>query len=169
MTCDIRLYDSSYNALSSNSVQLVPVDTSSGPPTTLSAAVQNGWLGGGAYGAHLSFAPSPCVYQVAITDSNRVYGSVTIPSLNGNIAGQLEVVLRRVPPRTSGGVVVRNLGQLRGYLANQLSWSDENRNAVLDIVSSLGLLRGSNDPTLRDFIGNSEYMLGLLGIDPSIV
>jgi hypothetical protein len=169
MACDVRLYDSSYSSLTSGSIQLVPVDTSSGLPTTIIAAVPNGHLGGGVYGARLSFTPYHCIYQVAITDSARVYGSVTIPNLYGNIAGQLEIVLRRVPPATGGSLVVRAMGQLRGYLATQLSWSNENRDAVIDVVNSLSSLRGSTDPTLRDFIGNSEYILGLLGIDPAIV
>jgi hypothetical protein len=46
-------------------------------------------------------------------------------------------------------------------------WSDEQRNAVLDVASALSSLRGAQDPISRDFIGNFETILFDRGIDPT--
>jgi hypothetical protein len=167
MACDLRLYDISYASLVSTSVQMIAVNTVS-MHTTITSAF-NGSLGGGAYGAHLAFPTGLFVYQIAILDTYRVYGNVTIPSLNGNRAGQLEVVLRRLPPATGTGIVVNTYAQLAGYVAGQPNWSTENRQAVFGVVSALSSVRGASDPMLRDFIGNCEYSLNLLGINPAII
>jgi len=169
MSCDVHTYDTSYVALKSKTVQLIAIDTSSsGAPINLTAVVINGPpLGGTYYGAQLSFGLTSCVYQVAITDSARIYAGVTIPSLNGNVDGELEVVLRRLPPKTPAGAVVRTSTQLIAYLADQ-PWSFEQRSAVLDVVHALVSIRGWEDPIAREFIANYEQTLRERGVDPAI-
>jgi hypothetical protein len=90
VSCDVRLYDGTYGPLpAAASVQLVPINTSMAGRPNLCTAVT--YAGGGS--VHLSFVVRHCVYQVAIVDPSRTYGGIVIPSLNGNVSGQLEVVL----------------------------------------------------------------------------
>ena len=84
-----------------------------------------------------------------------------------NVAGQLEVVLKRLPPPTSGGgAFVTSASQLTGYLAAQ-RWSDEQQQAVLDVGSAVIVVRRGTGPTYRYLFGLYQYTLEERGISPS--
>jgi hypothetical protein len=120
LACDVRLYDASYASLTA-SVQLVAVDTSTGPaPTNLTGAVTN------------------------------TTGTV--------VAGQLEVVLLRLPPATSGSIAVNTASQLRGYVAGQ-AWPIEQKEAVLGVALALSSMRGAADPISQYFVQIYEQTL----------
>jgi hypothetical protein len=152
MACDIRLYDSVFASLTA-AVQVVPINTSATGRPNLCTAVTNGSSGS----VHLPFPITRCVYQVAVVDPARVYGGVTIPSLNGNVAGQLEVVLRPLPTASpGGGAAITSTTQLASYMVSQ-GWTDLQRAAVLDVANALRLLRPSLDPIVRYFVSVLEY------------
>jgi hypothetical protein len=162
MPCDVRVYDTGYAALST-SVQVIAINSSVATRPNLCTAVQTGTTGF----AQLPFSLTQCVYEVSISDSSRTYGHVLIPSLNGNVAGQLEVVLKRLPPPTSGGgAFVTSASQLTGYLAAQ-GWSDEQQQAVLDVGSAVIVVRRGTGPTYRYLFGLYQYTLEERGISPS--
>jgi len=162
MTCDVRLYDTGYTTLST-SVQVIAINSSITTRPNLCTAVPTGIAGF----AHLAFPSTRCVYEVSVSDPSRTYGHVLIPSLNGNVAGQLEIVLKRLPPPTlGGGVFVTSASQLTGYLAAQ-GWSDEEREAIFGVGSALIVVRQATSPTYQYLFGLYQYTLEERGISTS--
>lgn len=163
MSCDVRLYNTSYATLPDPTIELVPVDTSSSTlPTNLIAAVKNGPFKRG-HGAALIFGTPMCTYEVVVHDVGMTYGATIIPNLNGNIDGELEVVLSRAPTSASGGRVT-SPGQLRAYIGAQ-TWSQEETHAILGTIQAYALVRGAQSSDLLRVVDNLGAVLNRVGID----
>jgi hypothetical protein len=163
MPCNVRLYDTGYTALTA-SMQVIPIDVSTAGRPNLCAVVHSSSAGL----AYLNFNLAQCVYQVSISDPQRSYGHVLIPALNGNVAGQLEIVLNRLPPPSTGGrgAAVTSASQLSSFMVSR-SWSNEQQAAVLGVVNALVLVRGAAGQTSQYLEGLYSYTLEERSISPS--
>ena len=126
---------------------------------------------GGPYGANLVFTAAAIVYQVTIVDTLGVYAGATVPNLNGDTPGDIDVVLLKMPP-TSPGTSVAPAGataaQVRAAILVFPPWTRQHRLAMLCVIDALGSLRGTPSAAMRDFIAVYERHLNDRGINPAL-
>ncbi|HUB14001.1 MAG TPA: hypothetical protein VMB34_18775 [Acetobacteraceae bacterium] len=172
MSCLIKLYEINTSSppaqldLTAGTVELVAVDEAT--HTNCCGVQTNGLLTARGYGADLPFGAASFVYQVAIVDTALVYGGVTIPSLSGNTAGDLDVVLYKLPPPGTGGTPATTAAQARNRVLTNALWSVEQRLAVLSVMNALGALRGVTTGPLLNFIDRHGLALSARGINPAL-
>ena len=175
MPCRTRLFEvrtgapPSHIALASTSVELVAVDQ-----TTFAncCSVQtNGSLGGGIYGADLPFTAASIVYEVAIVDTATTYAGATIKNLNGDVTGDIDVVLFKLPPPVgaSSGPGGGSAAQVRSNVGAYGAWATEQKLAVLSVIDAYASLRSSVAPDVRRFLGIYSRTLAERGIDPAVI
>lgn len=168
MACRVKIYDTAHKPLASSRIDLVAVDQ--GTRRNCCAPVSNGSLGVAHYGANLAFSAGTFVYQVAVVDLARVYAGLTVPGLNGNVAGDLDVVLYPLPTTSGGGT-----GGSRATTAAQVfididqsSWTPYEKQGMRSVIFALMQLRGSTDPVVLGFIAQYEESLSRYGINASL-
>ncbi len=153
-------------ALASASVELLAVDQ-----MTLAncCAVQtNTSLGGGTYGADLPFTASAIVYEVAIVDTATTYAGATVKNLNGDVAGDIDVVLFKLPPPGSGPGG-RSAAQVRSNVGAYGAWTTEQKVAVLSVIDAYASLRSAAALDVQRFVGICARTLEERGIDPAVI
>jgi hypothetical protein len=174
MGCKVRMYEDSGNQSSAHSnlvsstVQLIAIDEST--RKNCCAAVQNGSLAGtGKYGADLTFSLSAIVYEVAIADLALIYAGTRVSNLNGNMQGDIDVVLFKIPPASIGiGATATNAAQMRQLVLAHRTWSPNEKLAILNLMDALSSLRGTSAPALMSFIDNYSTALARQGIGPNL-
>jgi len=169
MSCLTKLYENVAGAhmdLTASSIDLVAVDQSTF--ANCSSVCGNAGLpaSGGRYGANLSFTPATIVYQVAVADSSGVYAGATITNLNGDLAGDVDVVLFKLPPPTTSGATGATAALVRSAVLAHQTWTAAEKTAVFSVMHALGSLRGATNPTVTNFVRRYEEELRNRGIDP---
>lgn len=172
MTCLARLYEPNGHTptrhvdLTSTSVQALAVDQ--GTLSNLCHVQNNASLPGGGYGVQLSFSPSDLVYQVALNDPTSIYAGFTVLNLNGRAAGNLDLVVHRLPTsRTSGSMT--SPVQARAAVLTEPFWSEAEKIGVIGLMTAYSLLQRSTDPTVQNFTKQYAISLDRLGIDFTIL
>jgi hypothetical protein len=164
----VKLYEKAavgHRDLMDPNLQLVAVDEST--LTNCSSTMNNARLPGtgGRYGADLRFTPSAIVYQVAIADSMQTYAGATVSNLNGDIDGDIDVVLHPWPQQSpfSGGTSAgANAVQVRASVMNFRGWTLDEKRGVFSVMNALSFLRPATTGVVRDFV--SLYVQALTGL-----
>lgn len=169
MSCRVKIYDTAHKPLASSRIDLVAVDQ--GTRRNCCAPISNGSLGVAHYGANLAFSTGTFVYQVAVVDLARVYAGLTVPGLNGNVAGDLDVVLYPLPTSSGGGTGgasgATTAAQVFTYI-DQSSWTAYEKQGLRSVIFALMQLRGSTDQVVLGFIAQYEESLSRYGINASL-
>jgi hypothetical protein len=164
MSSDVYVYDSSYAALQSGTVNLIAMD---GVTTLVSQA--NGSMSGGLWGAHLSFTPSNFVLSIHANDSGGTYAPVSVTDLNGSVNGRLDLVLSALPPAHSAGGASPSTAQAIEPFIDAQSWTTEGKAAMRSLIRALSASRPSMNPTLRQMAQEWERWLDQRGISPRLI
>jgi hypothetical protein len=168
MSCDVRVYDINASPLPWATLEFTAIETDPAHLANLSQPVSNTAISNTKFGASLNFHAKKCIYLVAIMDLANTYGPLTISSLNGNEPGQLDVIVKKVPPQRRGGIAVSSSSQLVSFMNGQ-GWSREQQGAILDVITALTSMRGgrtSPSPNVHVFIARCEELLLTRSIDP---
>jgi hypothetical protein len=166
MSCDVYIYNSSFVAVTSGSVEIVSKDYKR--RTKLCAVQNNRYISGKLYGANCLFAPGSFSYMVCVDDMGGTYGSEVICPLNGDEPGRLDVVLYPLPTTTGSGISPTTSQGISQYIARQ-QWSEEEKIGTRMLINALYISRSGWDPTLRYMVQRWEQRVDALGIDPGIV
>lgn len=180
MSCQVRLYDSSFVDLCLNSIQIAAIDQ--GPPPVNCCPVQSNQTvrapsGQVGCGADLAFNQGTFVYQIAIHDPSGAFAGTTLPDLNGNIDGGLDVVLYSAPPPGSHQGQIRapaSTAEVSVFIEEQPFWTGENKMAVRSVARGISSLMQSVirfvevDNVVFAFAQGYALFLDDRGIDPSI-
>jgi hypothetical protein len=166
MSCEVYIYDSTFAAVISSSVEIVAKDYKN--RTKLCSVQNNQYIKGKLYGANCSFTTGSFSYMVCVDDTGGIYSSEVICPLNGDEPGRLDVVLYPIPTTTGTGTSPTTAQGISQYIAAQL-WGEEEKIGARMLVNALYISRSGWDPTLMYMIPRWEQRLDALGIGPSII
>jgi len=173
MPCLTKLLETSgspaaHVSLTAATIELVAADQAS--LTHLSNVETNKPLTAGGFGALLQFNTASITYQVAIVDTAKIYGGVTIANLSGTTSGDLDVVLEKLPttPGPGGAATGATASQVRQLIRAHVMWTPTERQAVLRVIDALTSLRGTTSVPLLVFVSIYEMILRDCNVDPTV-
>lgn len=175
MSCLVKLFEPNsasppaHVSLTPSSIELVAFDQTT--LTNCCGVQKNAGLSAGGYGALLPFGASSIAYGIAIVDTHSVYGGITISSLSGTTAGDLDVVLDRVPGTRiagAGGGTGVTATQVRLAVLRDSFWTPGEKRAVLSLIDALSALRGATTFPMIGFVHHYEVTLRDRGIDSAL-
>src|SRR5262245_39382434 len=172
MPCDVRLYDSSLVVETSNQIDIGAQDDSS--KTNLGSVQTNGPVGGGNYGASLTFAKGSFVYLVFVDDRAMKLAPVTLRPLNGQEDGSLDVVLLPYPTAKPSGSSPTSFAQIAPFIAHQHQWQPPGQRAVANLVEAVVVARqflagATRGVFLRAALGRWMDTLPRFQISPDLI